>query len=141
MMKIGEFDKAIEYSKQIKSASIELDDFTMRMLSEAQSSATDNIKNVKLLNKKGIEKFTEGDLETAAGLFDKSLKIAPMNTGSALNLLQVLIAMIEQTPKKKWTLLERCKAVYKVVDGMPIASHHEKRMKDLTEQFEKLQSQ
>lgn len=138
MMKIGEFDKAIEYSKQIKSANVELDDFTIRMLSQAQSSATDNIKNVKLLNKKGIEKFTEGDLDTAAELFDKSLKIAPMNTGSALNLLQVLIAMIEKTPKNKWNLLERCKAVYKIVDGMPIASHHQKRMKELTEQFEQL---
>lgn len=137
MMKIGEFDKAIEYSKQIKQANLELDEFTMRMLSDAQSSATDNIKNVKLLNKKGIEKFTEGDLDSAADLFDKSLKIAPMNTGSALNLLQVLLAMIEQQPKKKWSLLERCKAVYKIVDGMPIATHHQKRMAELTEQFNK----
>ena len=138
MMKIGEFDKAIEYSKQIKQANISLDDFTLRMLSEAQSSASENMKNVKLLNQKGIEKFTEGDLETAADLFDKSLKIAPMNTGSALNLLQVLLAMIEKRPKQKWNLLDRCRAVYKVVDGMPIAAHHKKRMKELTEQFNRL---
>lgn len=138
MMKIGEFDKALEYSRQIKASAIELDDFTQRMLAEAQTGATDNIKNVKLLNKKGIEKFTDGDLETAAELFDKSLKIAPMNTGSALNLLQVLLAMIDKDPKKKWALLERCKAVYKIVDGMPIASHHQKRMKELTQKYDKL---
>jgi tetratricopeptide (TPR) repeat protein len=140
MMKIGEFDKALEYSRQVKEASIELDEFTSRMLSEAQTGATENIKNVKMLNKKGIEMFTDGNLEAAAELFDKSLKIAPMNTGSALNLLQVLLAMIEQEPKKKWTLIERCKAVYKIVDGMPIASHHQKRMSELTKQFEKQQN-
>lgn len=140
MMKIGEFDKAIEYSKQIKNAGIELDDFTQRMVSEAQNSASSNIKNVKLLNQKGIEKFTEGKLEEASQLFEKSLTIAPMNTGSALNLLQVLIAMAEKSPKQKWTFLERCKAVYKIVDGMPIAVHHEKRMHDLTEKFKSLQT-
>lgn len=138
MMKIGEFDKALEYSRQIKESNLELDDFTERMLAEAQSGATDNIKNVKMLNKKGIEKFTEGDLEDAAEFFDKSLKIAPMNTGSALNLLQVLLVMIEKEPKKKWSLIEKCRSVYKVVDGMPIALHHQKRMKELTKQFDKL---
>lgn len=139
MMKIGEFDKAIEYAEQIKSSDTELDEFSQKMIREAHSAAKENMQNVKLFNRQGIEKYTNGELEDACALFERSLEIAPMNTGSALNLFQVLIAMIEKTPKKKWELLERCKAVYKIVDGMPIAESHQKRLDDLNKKYEKLQ--
>ena len=138
MMKIGEFDKAIEYAEQIKTSDTELDDFSQKMIREAHNAAKDNMQSVKLFNREGIEKYTNGELEQACELFEKSLKIAPMNTGSALNLFQVLIAMIEKMPKKKWELLDRCKGVYKIVDGMPIAETHQKRLDDLNKKYQRL---
>lgn len=139
MLKIGEFEKAVEYSQLIQKSEVELDTYTIDMITQAQVDAKDNMANVKLLNQKGIERFTEGDLNAAAELFENSLKIAPMNTGSALNLLQVLIAMIEKQPKQKWSLLDRCKAVYKIVDGMPISESHQKRLDALSKQLKTIQ--
>ncbi|NVK24837.1 MAG: response regulator [Gammaproteobacteria bacterium] len=139
MMKIGEFDKAIEYAEQIKNSGTELDEFSQKMIVEAHDSSKESMQAVKQLNREGIEKYTKGELDEACKYFEKSLEIAPMNTGSALNLLQALIAMIEKTPKKKWELLERCKAVHKIVDGMPIAESHQKRLDDLNKQYVKLQ--
>ncbi len=138
MLKIGEFENALEYVKQIKNLNLELDDFTNTMIADAQSVAKDQILSVKLLNQKGIEAFTSGDLEEANNLFEKSLVIAPMNTGSALNLTQVLIAQIDKNPKQKWRYIDRCKNVFKIIDGMPIGEVHQKRAIDLKQQFEAL---
>jgi DNA-binding response OmpR family regulator len=135
MLKIGEFDNALEYVNQIKELKVELDDFTKAMIAEAQEMAKDQIKSVKLLNKKGIEAFTDGDYQEACSLFEKSLVIAPMNTGSALNLAQVLIELMKMNTKLKWTYIDRCKNVFKIIDGMPIGKAHQKRAVDLKDQF------
>ena len=110
----------------------------MKFIKDAHKSAKENMQNVKLFNKEGIEKYSNGQLVDAQEMFEKALVIAPMNTGSALNLIQVLIALVEKVPKKKWEFLERCKAVHKIVDGMPIAQAHQKRFEELTSKFEKL---
>lgn len=135
MLKIGEFDNALEYVNQIKELDIELDDFTKKMIADAQYMAKDQIKSVKLLNKKGIEAFTNGNFKEANDLFEKSLVIAPMNTGSALNLTQALIELMKMNTKLKWSYIDRCKNVFKIVDGMPIGKAHQKRAIDLREQF------
>ncbi|GHB74639.1 response regulator [Psychrosphaera saromensis] len=135
MLKIGEFDNALEYVNQIKELQIELDDFTKAMIADAQEMAKDQIKSVKLLNEKGIEAFTDGDYQEACSLFEKSLVIAPMNTGSALNLAQVLIELMKMNTKLKWTYIDRCKGVFKIIDGMPIGKAHQKRAVDLKDQF------
>ncbi|MDU0111726.1 response regulator [Psychrosphaera aquimarina] len=136
MLKIGEFETALDYVKQIKQSKIELDDFTRSMIMDAQYMAKDHMTSMRLLNKTGIEAFSRGDLKEANDLFEKSLVIAPMNTGSALNLVQVLIALMKQNPKQKWTYIERCKNVFRIIDGMPIGEGHKKRATDLKEQFE-----
>jgi DNA-binding response OmpR family regulator len=135
MLKIGEFDNALEYVNQIKELDIELDDFTKKMIVDAQDMAKDQITSVKLLNKKGIEAFTHGNFKEANDLFEKSLIIAPMNTGSALNLAQALIELMKMNTKLKWSYIDRCKNVFKIVDGMPIGKAHQKRAIDLREQF------
>jgi len=135
MLKIGEFDNALEYVNQIKELDIELDDFTKKMIIDAQDMAKDQITSVKLLNKKGIEAFTHGNFKEANDLFEKSLIIAPMNTGSALNLAQALIELMKMNTKLKWSYIDRCKNVFKIVDGMPIGKAHQKRAIDLREQF------
>lgn len=138
MLKIGEFDNALEYVNQIRELDIELDDFTKKMIVDAQHMAKDQIKSVKLLNKKGIEAFTNGNFKEANDLFEKSLVIAPMNTGSALNLAQVLIELMKMNTKLKWSYIDRCKNVFKIVDGMPIGKAHQKRAINLREQFDSI---
>ena len=136
MLKIGEFETAFDYVNKIEESEIELDNFTQAMIDDAQFMAKEQINSMKLLNTAGIEAFTNGDLEAANDLFEKSLVIAPMNTGCALNLIQVLIALMERYPKKKWTYIDRCKSVFKIVDGMPISQAHQKRADELQGQLD-----
>lgn len=136
MLKIGEFETASDYVKLIEKSDIELDDFSQAMIDDAQLMAKDHITSMRLLNKEGIEAFTRGEFKHACDLFEKSLVIAPMNTGCALNLVQVLIALMEEKPQQKWTYIDRCKNVFKIVDGMPISDAHQKRADELKGQLE-----
>ena len=42
---------------------------------------------------------------------------------------------MKMNTKLKWSYIDRCKNVFKIVDGMPIGKAHQKRAIDLREQF------
>lgn len=139
MLKIGEYDKAIDYSKQIEKVQGSLDGFTQHMVKHAQDTAKDKIKTVRSLNRMGIEEYKSGNFHQANKLFEDALEIAPMNTGSALNQIQVLLSMIESEPDNRWEYIEKAKGVYRIIDGMPLNEGHSKRAKELAQQLESVQ--
>jgi len=138
MYKIGEYDKAEDYSNQIGTSQVELDDFTKDMIKQAKKSAASNMKTVSSLNKLGIDEFKKGNFHQANKLFEDALEIAPMNTGSALNQIQALISLIEHEPEERWKHIDKCKHVYRIIEGMPLSDGHAKRANDLDQKFQAL---
>ena len=70
------------------------------------------------------------------------IEIAPMNTGSALNLIQASIQQLNSQKKNKSReLFERCKKTFRVVDNMPLPENHRVRYKDLLQQFDTLRDE
>ena len=139
MLRIGEYEKAMDYSTQIKRARTGLDDFTKAMVDDAQKQAENKIEKVKMLNKLGIEEYKDGNYDKAQELFEEALEVAPMNTGSALNQIQVLIALIEADPDNRWKYIDKCKHVNRIIEGMPLPEGHRKRADDLQAKFKELQ--
>ncbi|MCS4307626.1 CheY-like chemotaxis protein [Rheinheimera pacifica] len=94
------------------------------------------------LNKAGIKSYKEGNFVAAVRQFEAALEVAPMNTGSALNLIQASIQQLNsQQRNKSRELFERCKKTFRVVDNMPLPEHHRVRYKELLQQFDKLRDE
>lgn len=94
------------------------------------------------LNKAGIKSYKEGNFTAAVRQFEAALEVAPMNTGSALNLIQASIQQLNsQQRNKSRELFERCKKTFRVVDNMPLPEHHRVRYKELLQQFDKLRDE
>ncbi|KUM52844.1 response regulator [Rheinheimera sp. EpRS3] len=94
------------------------------------------------LNKAGIKSYKEGNFTGAVRQFEAALEVAPMNTGSALNLIQASIQLLNsQQRHKSRELFERCKKTFRVVDNMPLPEHHRVRYKELLQQFDKLRDE
>ena len=140
MLNIGEFEKALEYTEQIKKSKVTLDEFSRSMVETAQEQASEKIEKVKMLNKLGIDAYKDGDFHNANEFFEQALELAPMNTGSALNQIQALVALAENDAEKKWKYLDKCKHVKRIVEGMPLSDAHEKRAADLQARMDKLQN-
>lgn len=140
LLKIGDFDKALEYSKILSQSGVELDEFTQTMLNQANVRAEEAMESVRTLNQKGIVEFKNGRLDEAEQLFEQSLKIAPMNTGSAVNLIQVLIEKIQTQPKEKLLYIEKCATTFKILDGMPLGDAYQKRTNELKTKFSELKA-
>lgn len=138
MYKIGEFDKASDYLKKVEVNQAELDGFALNMAFQAKNKAVDNIELVKSLNKKGIDDYHRGELNNAYRYFDQALTIAPMNSGTALNLIQVLIALIESEPKVRYQHIEKCKLTLKIIEGTPMSTGNTKRAAVLVDKFNTL---
>lgn len=137
MLKIGEYDKAQEFSHQLQKNTDKLDNFSRRLISQSQHQAKDSIQQVKLFNKEGIEAFTNNDVTKAMSMFENALKIAPMHTGSALNLIQAILAKMA-VEQNNWSFIEKCQQVFRIVEGMPLSTGHQKRYTELKEKFESL---
>lgn len=138
MLKIGEYEKAKEYAQKVEMVKEELDDYAIDMITQAQVNAGDNIELVKSLNKKGIEDYHKGEFHNSYKYFDQALNIAPMNSGTALNLIQVLISLIESEPKSRWEHIDKCRFIFKIIDGMPLSKANSKRAMSLAEKFNTL---
>ncbi|MDR6983816.1 DNA-binding response OmpR family regulator [Rheinheimera pacifica] len=94
------------------------------------------------LNRAGIKSYKEGNFTAAVRQFEAALEVAPMNTGSALNLIQASIQLLNsQQRNKSRELFERCKKTFRVVDNMPLPEHHRVRYKELLQQFDKLRDE
>ena len=140
-LQIGEYEQALELAESCKQGGQQLDEFTQEMMLLAQQKAQEKIDQFKEYNREGISLFKEGKWIEAKDKFELALVLAPMNTGAALNLIQVLVQLIENDPKSKWPIIEECKKLFKVVDSSSLNEAHELRAKELRERMEMAEEQ
>lgn len=137
---IGEFEQANSLT-QLMPAELMQNPLLKTLFSDQQGFVDQKQQQFSELNKAGIVSYKEGNFAAAIKNFEAALDLAPMNTGSALNLIQTSIQLLNSQQKQKSTeLFERCKKTFRVVDNMPLPEHHRKRYKELLQQFEKLRS-
>ena len=138
---IGEFEQAATLKKLLPAE--QLKDPMLSTLLADQSAFLDNKqKKFSEFNKAGIECYKQGNYFDAIRQFEQALELAPMNTGSALNLIQASIQQLNQQKKRKSAeLFERCKKTFRIVDNMPMSEQHRARYRDLLSQFNRLREE
>lgn len=138
---IGEFEQANTLAKLVP-AELMKDPLLNTLFSDQQSFVGQKQQQFAELNKAGIKSYKEGNFATAIKQFETALELAPMNTGSALNLIQASLQQLNLQQKYKSTeLFDRCKKTFRVVDNMPLPEHHRARYKELLQQFTKLREE
>lgn len=138
---IGEFEQA-ETLRQLVPADLMKNPLLKTLFSDQQHFIDQKQLKFAELNKAGIRNYQDANFSAAIKQFEAALELAPMNTGSALNLIQASIQFLHSQKKRKSVeLFERCKKTFRVVDNMPLPEHHLVRYKELLQQFDKLREE
>lgn len=138
---IGEFEQATTLSKLVP-ADMMKNPVLHALFTEQQNFIDHKQLQFGELNKAGIKSYKQGDYGNAVKYFEAALELAPMNTGSALNIIQASIQLLNSQKKQKSRdLFERCKKTFRVVDNMPLPDNHRVRYKELLQQFDKLREE
>lgn len=138
---IGEFEQAQSLT-QLVPAELMKNPLLKTLFSDQQNFVDAKQQQFSELNKAGIKSYKEGNFSAAIKQFEAALELAPMNTGSALNLIQASIQLLNSQQKRKSSeLFDRCKKTFRVVDNMPLPEHHRIRYKELLLQFDKLRDE
>ena len=90
-------------------------------------------------NKAGMEAYDKNEYMNAITEFEQALRLAPTNTGAALNLIQTLLKNLQSSKKLSTGQIKRCEDLFKLVDVVRLPPQHRARRKDLWSQFQQIQ--
>ena len=137
LLDLGEFDDAKAQLDKYQSSN-QHNSQILSQLAQRNASLADKQSQFEQYNSQGIELYKKGNFQDAIVQFEMALKIAPMNTGSALNLLQALLQLLPRANKSADVILEKCQYNFTLVDGMALPPQHAKRLEDLNLEYNKL---
>ncbi|SFC64807.1 tetratricopeptide repeat-containing response regulator [Pseudoalteromonas denitrificans] len=137
LLQIGEFEAAFEQQEALKQHN-KNSQFVESMILDQTNKAQENIRIFEQHNKEGIEEYKKGNFSLAIEAFEKALEYAPVNTGSALNLIQALIQVLQHSKKNRTEVAQKCSNTFKLVDGIKLPHLHEQRYNDLKADFKRV---
>jgi len=86
-------------------------------------------------NKLGIEAFTDGKLEAALQHFETALSIAPLNTGAALNKVQVCLALLVKVERPWPEVTKKISETLVELENFPLSDQQAERKAELKKEF------
>ncbi|GIC79286.1 response regulator [Moritella sp. F3] len=103
----------------------------------ANISGVEDSKEIKFQhhNKLGIDAFTEGNLEVALQHFETALSIAPLNTGAALNKVQVCLALLTKIERPWPEITKKVSDTFIELENFPLSEQQAERKADLRKEF------
>jgi len=137
LMQIGEFEAASEQQENLTNNN-ENTAFVNAMLKDQTKKSQENVSAFEEHNKKGIEEYKNGNFSLAIESFEKALEFAPVNTGSALNLIQALLQVLQHSEKDQEQINQKCLETFKLVDGIKLPQLHEERYINLRNDFKRI---
>jgi len=138
LFQIGEFEQGNQLLNRLSNEQTKLDPNSQYAIEQASKQVDDVQQAYQSLNQKGITLYQEGKFSEAKESFQEAQKLAPVNTGVALNLLQCLLKMMNQKKSDKTDakLVSECRSVYKLIDGMPMVGQHLEKYNSLSEELQ-----
>lgn len=137
MYDLGEFEDANLLVKKIERHEASLDANTRYLLDSCRDNSEENRLLYNKYNRDGIGYYKEGKYEAAYKEFGLAQKLAPMNTGVSLNLLQCLLKLLEKMAVPDYQLVKECKQVYRQVDSLHLPEAHEIKLDALRDDLKK----
>jgi len=103
----------------------------------ASISGVEDAKEIKFKhhNKLGIDAFTEGTLEVALQHFETALSIAPLNSGAALNKVQVCIALLVKVERPWPEITKKISDTLIELENFPLSEQQAERKAELKKEF------
>ena len=100
-------------------------------------TGTEDSKEVEFKhhNKLGIEAFSEDKLEVALKHFETALSIAPLNTGAALNKVQVCIALLVKVERPWPEITKKIADTFIELENFPLSEQQAERKAELRKEF------
>jgi DNA-binding response OmpR family regulator len=140
MLDLGDFEDAMKVRTAIQDQNIELDSNIQNSMQNAFMKVSTQQKEYITYNKQGIAKFSEGQYQSAYTSFSEAKKIAPMNIGVTLNLLQSIVKLLEMTDNPEKALQQECKEYYRYINSMPLRKIHCQKFENMRLDIEKVMS-
>lgn len=135
LLDIGEFERA-EMLAEGLAEKIIFDAYNKRLLEHRIEKSRAQRKAFSESNKGGIQAYTQGHYTDAVQHFEQALKLAPMNSGAALNYIQAALKIMQQEQTKNFYLIESCQRCLRIVEGLTLPETHHKRYVQLKNEFE-----
>ncbi|WP_113906166.1 response regulator [Aliidiomarina celeris] len=134
LLDIGEFERAELLVDGLTTEAV-FDPYNKKLLESRIERCKDQRKAFVAANKDGIKAYTEGDYKTALHEFETALKIAPMNSGAALNYIQAALKVIDKKDLKSRYLIDSCKRCFRIIEGLSLPAAHQTRFDQLKNEF------
>lgn len=137
LLDIGEFERA-EILAEGLAEEVVFDNYNKRLLESRIEKSRGQRKAFVQSNKDGIKAYTNGDYTESLKQFDVALKLAPMNSGAALNYIQAALKVMNNEQQKASYLTDSCNRCLRIVEGLTLPEAHQKRYVQLKNEFEAL---
>ena len=135
LIEIDDLDLAKKFSKQVP------ENWPIRTKIDAQLAQAQNGERLQQFNKitkAGIEAYTKQNNLEALERFKEAIVLAPVNSGAALNLLQVQIVLMQQHKKHVKSLMSESKETLRLINGVKLNGTHKKRYTKIKRDFDEL---
>lgn len=135
LLDIGEFERAEALSNQILG-DLEVDPYNKHLLDNRLQNSREQQGSFKKANKQGIQAYTDGDYVASVQHFEQALKLAPLNSGAALNYIQAALKVFEEKKSDSVYLHNECERCLRIVEGLSLPKAHHRRYMQLKADYD-----
>ncbi|MFW8589497.1 response regulator [Glaciecola sp. 2405UD65-10] len=138
MIDLCDFEEAHKLSKIILSNPDKVDNSIIYLAENAGVKTQAKRKEYIQLNKVGIKAYSEAKFKDAYDLFTSARKIAPLNIGVSLNLLQCLCKLINTATKVEGKYIVEARELYRFITSLPLKNTHRAKFETMKLEVETL---
>lgn len=135
LMDLGEFEKADDIMKQYQQL-FSVDEYTDRLLKDRVKRSEQRRSQFRQLHERGIKEYEERFYKEALNSFREALKVAPLNSGAALNFIQAAVRYCAEANSNKEIgfLKKECLSCLRTLQGLTLTDSHAARYEQLIKQ-------
>lgn len=134
LLDIGEFERAETLAAGL-SEQLVFDGYNKSLLESRIEKSREQRKAFVEANKEGISAYSKGNFNESLHQFELALKLAPMNSGAALNFIQAALKIMQEQAVKSIYLVNSCKRCLRIVEGLTLPEAHQDRYLKLAAEF------
>ena len=136
---IGEFEYAQPFAKQMDKRFKQDSKVRKTIQKMAKKQESRDIKQqFEQLNRQGIRAYEAKHYQEALNFFTNALKVAPVNTGAAINKIQVSLELLNNKTLNTPDFIDECRRTFSLLDGIALAKAHQNRLPQLKQRFTEL---
>ncbi|NRA85400.1 MAG: response regulator [Gammaproteobacteria bacterium] len=135
LINIHDYELAAKFSRQLGADSDISAKITKILLSD---KIKDRHIEFNKITKAGIEAYSHHDNLVALELFQQAITLSPVNSGAALNLIQVQTRLMQQHKKYVKLLMTESKETLRLLNGVKLSNAHHKRYTKIKREFDEV---